>query len=316
MSVGYETIQLPAHDHLEAPATAQTAPERDRLKRSRYAQDTESFVGAPMSIQRVPEVPFAQIANSALRDARLSFKARGVLALVLSNVGDWEASLRWLCKQSEKDGRHAIQQALNELTELGYREVSRVLINGQVRTVVEWRHTTLELISRPTENPTVRKSDHRETGVSIEHHPLEHYLTEEHPKEQSLVNNSQSVSTKEDPAFDAFWNSYPRKQGKGAARKAWVKALTKSDPDTITAAALSYRNDPNREDAFTAHAATWLNDERWDDEPLPARSTDQSKSEQRLRRNVAAMSNWQPIERELEPWEIAYVESQRKELEA
>ena len=129
------------------------------------------------------------------------------------------------------------------------------------------------------------------------------------PKETNLTNT-------DDASFDAFWNSYPRKQGKGAARKAWIKALTKSDPDTITAAALSYRNDPNREDAFTAHASTWLNDERWDDEPLPARSTDQSKSEQRLRRNVAAMSNWQPIERQLEPWEIAYVESQRKELEA
>ena len=72
-----------------------------------------------MSIQRVPQVPFAQIANSALRDKRLSFKARGILALVLSNTGEWEAGLRYLESQSDTDGRAAIQSGLNELTELG-----------------------------------------------------------------------------------------------------------------------------------------------------------------------------------------------------
>lgn len=116
--------------------------------------------------------------------------------------------------------------------------------------------------------------------------------------------------------FDEFWELYPRKVGKTAARKAWVKAQQTADADTIINAARNYANDPNREPAYTAHPTTWLNEGRWDDEPLPARSTERSKSEERLRRNVAAMANWQPMERELEPWEIAYVEGQRKELEA
>jgi len=132
-----------------------------------------------MSIQRVPDVPFAQIANSALRDKRLSFKARGVLALVLSNVGEWEATLRWLINQSDRDGRHAIQQALNELTECGYREVRKCIIDGVATTVVEWRH---EPISRLTENPTVGKSDDRETGVSYRTPSNRTPLEEHHPK--------------------------------------------------------------------------------------------------------------------------------------
>jgi hypothetical protein len=74
-------------------------------------------------------------------------------------------------------------------------------------------------------------------------------------------------------AFDAFWTAYPRKVGKGAARKAWPKALKAAggNPGRIIAGAVAFAVDPNREAAFTPHPATWLNAERWDDEPLPAR---------------------------------------------
>jgi hypothetical protein len=66
-------------------------------------------------------------------------------------------------------------------------------------------------------------------------------------------------------AFDAFWAGYPRKVGRGAAAKAWTKATTKADAATITAAMVSYSwpDDPQ----FIPHAATWLNQERWTDEP-------------------------------------------------
>jgi len=39
----------------------------------------------------------------------------------------------------------------------------------------------------------------------------------------------------------------------------------------IVSAAERYRDDPNREDGFTALPATWLNGERWLDDPLPSR---------------------------------------------
>jgi hypothetical protein len=82
----------------------------------------------------------------------------------------------------------------------------------------------------------------------------------------------------DDPAFSTFWQAYPRKAAKGAARRAWTRAVAAADPDTIIAAAVAYRDDPNRADAYTAHPATWLNSERWLDGPLPERS---SRSEER-----------------------------------
>ena len=73
--------------------------------------------------------------------------------------------------------------------------------------------------------------------------------------------------------FNDFWATYPRRTGKGNARKALEKALEKTSIDDILAGAERYRDDPNREDAFTQYPATWLNAEGWEDDPLPPRVT-------------------------------------------
>lgn len=72
--------------------------------------------------------------------------------------------------------------------------------------------------------------------------------------------------------FDEFWTAYPRKVGKPAARKAWAKARRRENPHAIIAAAHRYRDDPNRDPEFTKHPGPWLNDDRWNDPPLPART--------------------------------------------
>ena len=77
----------------------------------------------------------------------------------------------------------------------------------------------------------------------------------------------------DDPMFAEFWSTYPRKAAKGAARRAWSKAIRASDPTHIIAGAQEYRDDPNRDDTYTAHPATWLNGERWLDGPLPGRDS-------------------------------------------
>jgi hypothetical protein len=71
--------------------------------------------------------------------------------------------------------------------------------------------------------------------------------------------------------FEAFWTIYPRKTAKANARKSWERAIRRADPSVIIDGAQRYRDDPNREDEFTCHGATWLNQDRWDDPPLPAR---------------------------------------------
>lgn len=72
---------------------------------------------------------------------------------------------------------------------------------------------------------------------------------------------------KTDPpeAFDVFWTAYPRRVGKGAARKAFAKAIKLTDLRTMLEAIDRYvAHKPDWQ--HYCHPATWLNGERWDDE--------------------------------------------------
>jgi hypothetical protein len=64
-----------------------------------------------------------------------------------------------------------------------------------------------------------------------------------------------------DPDFCRFWDIYPRKDGKGAARAAWRAALKKADPETIITGCVAYQFNLDRK--YIPHPSTWLNGERW-----------------------------------------------------
>jgi hypothetical protein len=89
-----------------------------------------------------------------------------------------------------------------------------------------------------------------------------------------MINNStplspsRNISIKSPPAeplFEDFWGVYPRKVGKGAARKAYRHALTRASHAEILAGAKRYAaSKPDPE--FTKHPTTWLNADCWLDE--------------------------------------------------
>lgn len=67
--------------------------------------------------------------------------------------------------------------------------------------------------------------------------------------------------------FDAFWELYPRKIGKLGAKKSWMRAIKICPAERITAAlkvAIPSWNDPQ----YIPHATTWLNQGRWEDQPI------------------------------------------------
>lgn len=102
-------------------------------------------------------------------------------------------------------------------------------------------------------------------------------------------NQSQEPDTSSssvDDGFDLFWAHYPRKVGKGAARKAWKTALKKADVVLLQESALLYRLTCPKDPQYIAHPASWLNAERWADE------TDQPINPEPETPNP--YSNWEP----------------------
>ena len=79
--------------------------------------------------------------------------------------------------------------------------------------------------------------------------------------------NESDTSSSVDDGFAEFWAIYPRKVGKGAARKAWNKARkTATTEQIVVACNLSASVRRNQDPQYTAHPATWLNAERWLDD--------------------------------------------------
>jgi hypothetical protein len=117
---------------------------------------------------------------------------------------------------------------------------------------------------RPTDSPPSRPPIGNALGDRVAPESTE----TETETEKEKTSSPAPRATVDDPEFDRFWEAYPRKVGKGEARKAWVKIRKAGiDAALIVAGAERYRDDPQRKDiAFTKHPGPWLNAERWTDQ--------------------------------------------------
>ncbi|KAA8723240.1 helix-turn-helix domain-containing protein [Corynebacterium phocae] len=221
--------------------------------------------------------------------SRLPHSTVHLLANLLTHAEGFHASYSTISKQTGM-AKGTISTALKNLQALGVVTISKESPQGDrwqrnhfVFHVDRLWQLTPEVVEErlgsgvsgskiePDKNCTGSKIEPG-SGSKIEPTPVQKLNTK---KDQG------STSTKEDQSiahsrknwFDDFWEVVPRKTGKGKAREAWKRALKKADAETIIEGMIRYRDDPNREDEFTKHPATWLNGECWDDDPLPARGS-------------------------------------------
>lgn len=104
-------------------------------------------------------------------------------------------------------------------------------------------------------------------------------------RHQPSMNRQESLLGESD--FDAFWKAYPKKVGKGAAVKAYEKALKGTPHDIIMEGLERYDPDPG----YICNPATWLNEQRYFDEP-----TDFSKTTGRNQRNPSRQGGGELID--------------------
>jgi uncharacterized protein YdaU (DUF1376 family) len=86
--------------------------------------------------------------------------------------------------------------------------------------------------------------------------------------------------TEIDEQFEIWWDNYPRKVGRGDARKAYERALPKVewDAERLLTPMLLAQFDKRDGCKFVPHGSTWLNSERWLDGDAPRAQPDHNPS--------------------------------------
>ncbi|MCB2300434.1 helix-turn-helix domain-containing protein [Clostridium tagluense] len=83
---------------------------------------------------------YSVISNVGLNDSSLSFKAKGILAYLLSKPDDWTCQVQDLSKNAT-DGRDSVYAGLKELRGNGYLIKRPIKVNGKVS---EWEEILFE----------------------------------------------------------------------------------------------------------------------------------------------------------------------------
>lgn len=210
-----------------------------------------------------PEIVQSESLGRVSREARLCFV---LLWTQADDAGRLRANSRLLASllyPYDDDAANLMDDWLDELEAEGC--VRRYVVNGNTYLdIPNWRdhqkidHAKDSKLPEYSEAVAKRREDSRE-----ERRPSRQ-ISQDQGRDQGREGTKERAA---DAAreFEAFWNCYPRKQGKGAAERAFKQAVSQTSlPDLL--AALE-RQKPNWTDPkFTPMPATWLNGKRWLDE--------------------------------------------------
>ncbi|MDK7443429.1 DnaD domain-containing protein [Bacillus paranthracis] len=113
---------------------------------------------------------YTTINNTGLKDTRLSWKAKGILAYILTLPDDWIFYMEEVTKHS-KDGIASLKAGMKELKEYGY--VKRFPIKGEDGKISKWEMIIYEVpqVEKPlVENQLVEKPSVE--NLPVENQPL------------------------------------------------------------------------------------------------------------------------------------------------
>lgn len=186
---------------------------------------------------------------------------------------------------SEKSGLSAntVSRCLSELRDIGAITSRRRNVNGVPTSNIYILHmagpngVAAELVQ---DQPLIPKFEPLIPKFEAD---IPNFGIQTRQSNQTKRTRNISSSSDDDGQFDQFWAIYPRKVGKGVARKAWIKALKETPAEQIISGAEQYARQRAGEDPkYTAHPSSWLAAERWMDEPDP-KYLPKSKNADRLK---------------------------------
>lgn len=231
---------------------------------------------------------YTVISNYHLKDKNLSFKAKGLLSMLLSLPDDWDYSINGLVAISKEEIR-AVKSTLKELKDNGYLKIIKT------SPTKNKNYFTYEYVIYEVPQDTIHEESQLVDiqSVEIQNVPLQNVQIQDDiqlntNKLSTKELNTEELNTKDNiysSDFNDFYNLYPRKQSKHNALRAYIRARkNKIDKNTIIEGLkryIEYIKTYKKEKEFIKLPATWLNQECWDDEydnkEYSANDTDVSK---------------------------------------
>ena len=265
----------------------------------------------PDAINLSRSAEFTQVPNDLIREPGLSWKAKGIMSALLSNREGWHSYVSVIVKMG-KDGEDSVRSGLKELEEFGYlvRLRYRCKKTKQFKGTL-WGYTDipgemdlsksiqmleehgyeLEYQENPDpenpdpENPHLGKPHVGNPGLKILNikRPMEKEEEEDACKRTPRMKRTKwADDQKITPSmFDEFWAMYPRKVDKGKAKTKWNQICNKRTTDesrptwgTIKRAIEDQlQSERWQNPRFIPHPTTWLNQQRWLDDPEEMKSS-------------------------------------------
>ena len=147
------------------------------------------------------EKGFVQIPNSILSDPNISFKAKSVLAIMLSLPDNWDFSVEGINDKC-KEGKDCIGKAINELIDAGY--VKRTKIRGDDGRITKWDY---EVFENPyQDNPDIEKL---EEEIPVLKSSVLDNQSEDIPNEENEDTYNTIINKKENNNIYKQTQSYP-----------------------------------------------------------------------------------------------------------
>lgn len=200
-----------------------------------------------MAVFRVHKTrDFTVMSNHHLRDNRLTLKAKGMLSVILSLPDDWKYSISGLSAIC-KEGTTAVRTAIQELTDAGYIQVTKLYPNqtdtGRIEYVYDIHETP---------------QDHGEQGSEIL--PLEFQQVEDSRQLNTDSSSTDNQTTEEETTAEIPFAAIVDYLNQQAGTR--YRASTTKTREHIRA---RWREGYRLEDfkrVIDAKVADWLGDER------------------------------------------------------
>ena len=214
--------------------------------------------------------PFTILDNAALRDPRLSLRARGLLVTCMSLPPDWSFSVRGLATLC-KEGKDAVGTALSELEKAGY--LRRNQLHGEGGAFGCTEYVFYEEAQPCPENPDTVKPDTAEPDTANppeqkkEEQRKDIIIPQKPPRGRRAAKSAPDHLPEE---FDRLWKAYPRGDDKQGAIKEWDRLR----PDEATVFAMKaallmqMQSDEWQRGIGIPYFCRWLSHRRWEDERL------------------------------------------------